>query len=79
MNVNVEGHGNDEYNYPEPQGAKFPYNFQNSGGLLFEANHVRECLKRNLKESHLVSHKDSLIIAEIQQEIMDQIGVSYTK
>ena len=78
MVVNVGDHVND-YDYPVPQGAKYPYNFQNSGGLLFEANHVRECLQKNLKESPLVTHQDSLLIAEIQQEIMDQIGVSYTK
>ena len=49
MTVSVERHDK-EHNYPEPKGAKYPYNFQNSGGLLFEANHVRECLKQNLKE-----------------------------
>ena len=66
-----------QFDFEIPTGAKYPYNFTNSGGLLFEANHVRKCLKQNLTESPLVTHQDSITIAEIQQEIMKQIGVSY--
>ena len=62
---------------PIPSGAKFPFNFDNAGGLVHEADHVRQCLQKGLQESPLVSHADSLLIAEIQDEIMSQIGVSY--
>ncbi len=70
---------NDDWceDYPVPTGAKFPFHFVNSGSLVHEADHVRSCLKNNLKESTLVSHADSLLIAKIQKEIMQQIGVSY--
>ena len=63
--------------YPLPSGARYPFNFVNSEGLVHEADHVRNCLQDKLLQSPLVSHQDSLIIAEIQNEIMKQIGVSY--
>jgi dihydrodiol dehydrogenase / D-xylose 1-dehydrogenase (NADP) len=63
--------------YAVPSGAEFPFHFMNSGSLVHEADHVRDCLKKGLKESPLVSHDDSLKIAEIQGEIISQLGVSY--
>ena len=59
--------------FPLPSGAQFPWNFQNSAGLMYEADHVRECLQAGLLESPLVPHQDSLLIARIQKEIMKQI------
>ena len=63
--------------FPIPTGAEFFYNYRNSGGLLHEANNVRECLLKGLKESPLVTHRDSLLISQIQDKLMKQIGVSY--
>lgn len=63
--------------FPVPSGAKHPFNFVNSSGLLFEADHVRKCLRDGLLESPLCTLQDTLTIAQVQQEIMDQIGVSY--
>ena len=60
--------------FPLPQGANFPFHFQSSEGLMYEADHVRQCLQANLLESPLVPHQDSLLIARIQQEIMSQIS-----
>ena len=60
--------------FPLPSGAKFPFNFANSEGLMYEADHVRQCLQANLLESPLVPHQDSLLIARIQKEIMSQIS-----
>ena len=76
MEVKI-GEQSQEFQYEIPQEAPFSYNYVNSGGLLYEANHVRQCLKENLKESPLVTLQDSLLIAEIQEAIMEQIGVSY--
>lgn len=70
--------GGDVYHdIPIPPGAKYSFNFENSAGLVYEADHVRQCLKDKLIQSPLVTHQDSLLIAEIQDEIMRQIGVSY--
>ena len=67
----VSGHWED---FPLPSGAKYPFNFDNSEGLMYEADHVRQCLQANLLESPLVPHQDSLLIARIQKEIMSQIS-----
>ena len=67
----VSGHWED---FPLPTGAKYPFNFDNSEGLMYEADHVRQCLQANLLESPLVPHQDSLLIARIQKEIMSQIS-----
>ena len=53
------------------------YNFMNSTGLSYEAQHVRECLQKNLLESPVVSHADTLMVAEIMEEILKQVGVNY--
>ena len=44
---------------------------------MFEADHVRNCLKNGLKESPLLPLNETLLIATIQDEIMKQIGVTY--
>ena len=44
---------------------------------MHEADHVRKCLQEGLTESPLLTLDESVLIAEIQNEIMNQIGVSY--
>eukprot|EP00095_Tigriopus_kingsejongensis_P006888 maker-scaffold125_size330479-snap-gene-1.7 protein:Tk06888 transcript:maker-scaffold125_size330479-snap-gene-1.7-mRNA-1 annotation:"trans- -dihydrobenzene- -diol dehydrogenase" len=61
-------------NLPE---SKIDFNFHNSAILAYEAQHVRECLLEGVKESPLVSHKTTLVVAEIMEDIRKQIGVSY--
>ena len=63
--------------FPLPEGAKYPFNFTNSQALVHEADHVRKCLQEGLTESPLLTLDESVLIAEIQNEIMNQIGVSY--
>ncbi|XP_043462991.1 trans-1,2-dihydrobenzene-1,2-diol dehydrogenase-like [Leptopilina heterotoma] len=53
------------------------FNFKNSAGLSFEANECRNCLLKGLKESPRVSHADSLLLAELEDELRKQLGVSY--
>ena len=52
-------------------------NYPNSVGLCYEAEEVRQCLLRGDTESQIMSLDESLIVAEIADEILKQIGVNY--
>ena len=66
--------GSFDYPYPE---AKYPFNFHNSAGLRYEAQHVRECLQKGLKESPVLSLDETLLLAELMEEVRKQVGVEY--
>uniref|UniRef100_A0A914DQX2 Uncharacterized protein n=1 Tax=Acrobeloides nanus TaxID=290746 RepID=A0A914DQX2_9BILA len=51
------------------------YNFLGSAGLRYEADHVYESIRNGKLESDNVTHKFSLTIAEILEEIRRQLGV----
>jgi len=51
--------------------------FGNSCGLAYQCHEVRRCIQNGLTESPVVSHKESLLIAEILESIRKQIGVVY--
>lgn len=51
--------------------------FSNSQGLAYEAQGVRDCLLKGLKESPYISHEDSETIHYIMQEILDQFEIKY--
>lgn len=57
--------------------ARHPFNFQNSCGLRYEAEEVRQCILGGRLQSEIVSHADSLLIARIQDDIRKQIGVEF--
>jgi len=57
--------------------AKYDYNFLNSSGLGFEAQHVRECLLKGFKQSPALYHSETLTIAELMEDVRKQIGVVY--
>lgn len=61
-----------------PEAPQQQFNFVNSVGLQYEAEHVRTCIREGRKESNLVPHAESLLIAEIQDELRRQIGVTYS-
>uniref|UniRef100_A0A8D8DB84 Trans-1,2-dihydrobenzene-1,2-diol dehydrogenase n=1 Tax=Culex pipiens TaxID=7175 RepID=A0A8D8DB84_CULPI len=63
--------------YTLPDGARHPFNFQNSCGLRYEAEEVRQCIAGGRLESASVPHSESLLIARIQDEIRRQIGVQF--
>ncbi|XP_041851395.1 trans-1,2-dihydrobenzene-1,2-diol dehydrogenase-like [Melanotaenia boesemani] len=65
-----------QYPVPEPY---LPLNFINSTGMRYEAEEVRQCLLKGLKESAVMSHTDSLLLAEVEDEIRRQIGVVYSQ
>ncbi|XP_077524634.1 trans-1,2-dihydrobenzene-1,2-diol dehydrogenase-like [Amblyomma americanum] len=50
-----------------------PLNYELSSGLRYEAEEVRSCLIRGLKESPLMPHKDSVLIASMLDEILLQL------
>ncbi|XP_057711182.1 trans-1,2-dihydrobenzene-1,2-diol dehydrogenase-like isoform X1 [Corythoichthys intestinalis] len=63
-----------KYPLPEPH---LPLNFVHSTGLRYEAEEVRQCLLKGMKECPIVSHADSLLLAEVKEEILKQVGVTY--
>ncbi|XP_023188777.1 trans-1,2-dihydrobenzene-1,2-diol dehydrogenase-like isoform X1 [Xiphophorus maculatus] len=65
-----------QYPLPEPH---FPLNFLNTTGMRYEAEEVRQCLIKGLKESPVMSHSDSLLLAELEDEIRRQVGVVYSQ
>ncbi|KAL3194717.1 hypothetical protein MRX96_045975 [Rhipicephalus microplus] len=54
-----------------------PHNFPNTSGLRYQAEEVRRCLREGLLESPTMTHHDSLLIAEMLDEILKQIGVEF--
>ncbi len=65
-----------EFSWPYKKG-KHEFNFLGSAGLAHEAEHVRQCLIKGLKESPEMSHDDTLKIAEIMEDVRKQVGVHY--
>ncbi|XP_063238848.1 trans-1,2-dihydrobenzene-1,2-diol dehydrogenase-like isoform X2 [Bacillus rossius redtenbacheri] len=64
------------YEFPLPQITR-RINFPNSEGMSYEAAEVRRCLKQGLIESPLITHKESLILAELEDRLRADIGVRY--
>ncbi|KAM4744631.1 trans-1,2-dihydrobenzene-1,2-diol dehydrogenase-like isoform 3-T3 [Anableps anableps] len=67
-----------ETQYPLPEPC-LPLNFHNSTGMRYEAEEVRQCLLKGLKESPVMSHSDSLLLVELEDEIRRQMGVVYSQ
>ncbi|XP_053308219.1 trans-1,2-dihydrobenzene-1,2-diol dehydrogenase-like [Spea bombifrons] len=65
-----------ETQFPLPPTTK-NIHFINSTGLSYEAEHVRQCLLKGLKESPVMSWEDSKLLVSIMDEIRKQIGVTY--
>ena len=55
------------------------YHFPNSGNLHYEAQHVRECLLKGLKESPKLPLDESLMIAEVVEQCRKKTGATYTQ
>ena len=65
-----------EYPLPEPH---IPGNYPNCTGLRYEAQDVRTCLKQGKRESSVMPLDESLVVIEVAEEVMRQIGVVYCK
>lgn len=67
-----------EEEYPLPQ-PSLPLNFVNSTGMRYEAEEVRQCLLKGLKESSRMSLSDSALLMEVMDEARRQVGVLYSQ
>ncbi|XP_054850591.1 trans-1,2-dihydrobenzene-1,2-diol dehydrogenase-like [Eublepharis macularius] len=64
------------WEWPLPPSPEHLY-FENDIGLRYEAEHVRQCLLKGLKESPIMPLRESEIIATILDEARRQAGVFY--
>lgn len=64
------------YQYQLPETSEPTY-FENSAGFAFEINRIREALIEGKTETSQMTHDDSILIAKIQDEILNQLGVRY--
>ncbi|XP_013197064.1 trans-1,2-dihydrobenzene-1,2-diol dehydrogenase [Amyelois transitella] len=53
------------------------FNFENSAGLVYEAIETVRCIKNGLLESPRMSHKESLVLAKLEDAVRKQIGVHF--
>ncbi|XP_055001897.1 trans-1,2-dihydrobenzene-1,2-diol dehydrogenase isoform X2 [Sorex araneus] len=63
--------------FPLPPAPNKEFNFTNGPGMTYEAKHVRECLRKGLKESPIVPLAESELLAEILEEVRKAIGVTF--
>jgi len=56
---------------------KLPCNFDNGVGLHYQCVEVRKCILEGAIECPVVSHKKTMIIAEVMESIRKQVGVVY--
>ncbi|XP_067830388.1 trans-1,2-dihydrobenzene-1,2-diol dehydrogenase-like isoform X1 [Heptranchias perlo] len=64
--------------FPLPAPSQ-PLNFINSTGLRYEAEEVRQCLQKGLKESSQLPLAESELIMSILDEARRQVGVVYNQ
>lgn len=64
--------------HPLPKSINFRQLLDNGAGMVYQAREVRRCIQQGLLESPYMSHKDSLTIMAIQDEILKQVGVNYS-
>ncbi|XP_023591973.1 trans-1,2-dihydrobenzene-1,2-diol dehydrogenase, partial [Trichechus manatus latirostris] len=53
------------------------FNFPNGAGMTYEANHVRKCLRKGLKESPVMPLAESELLADILEEVRKVIGITF--
>uniref|UniRef100_A0A4X2KZT4 Trans-1,2-dihydrobenzene-1,2-diol dehydrogenase n=1 Tax=Vombatus ursinus TaxID=29139 RepID=A0A4X2KZT4_VOMUR len=64
--------------FPLPEVADTEmFNFINSIGMVYEAQHVRQCLLQGLKESPVMPLAESELLADILEEARRQIGLRF--
>ncbi|KAL0851000.1 hypothetical protein ABMA28_006893 [Loxostege sticticalis] len=57
--------------------SKVPYCFENSAGLVYQALEVERCIRAGLLESPRMPHKESLLLAKLEEAVRKQVGVHY--
>jgi hypothetical protein len=62
----------------DAEGNEVPLTFDFTGnGYNYEASEVCRCLSQGLKQSPMMTHKDSLLLIDTMDEIRRQIGLTY--
>lgn len=64
------------YEVPLPD-IKGKFCYTNSHFLIYEADHVRECLQKRLTESPILPHKDTITLRKTSDHILRQMGVIF--
>ncbi|XP_033757083.1 trans-1,2-dihydrobenzene-1,2-diol dehydrogenase-like [Pecten maximus] len=59
-----------------PEGRQ-PYNFDNSGGMRYEADHTRRAILEGKLECEAMPHRHSEMVMSISDEVRKQLGVVY--
>ncbi|XP_066127691.1 trans-1,2-dihydrobenzene-1,2-diol dehydrogenase isoform X3 [Saccopteryx bilineata] len=72
--VTIKG---DHKEFPLPATPSKEFNFTNGAGMTYEAKHVRECLRKGLKESPVIPLAESELLADILEEVRKVIGVTF--
>lgn len=54
-----------------------PIHRESGAGYQFEARHVCECLRKNLLESPVMRHEDTLLLMETLDRIRATCGIYY--
>ncbi|XP_007536031.1 trans-1,2-dihydrobenzene-1,2-diol dehydrogenase [Erinaceus europaeus] len=67
----------DHQEFPLPPAPNKEFNFTNGPGMMYEAKHVRECLRKGLKESPVIPLAESELLADILEEVRKAIGVTF--
>ncbi|KAF6077258.1 dihydrodiol dehydrogenase [Phyllostomus discolor] len=63
--------------FPLPSTPNKEFHFTNGAGMTYEARHVRECLRKGLKESPVIPLAESELLADILEEVRKAIGVTF--
>ncbi|KAF3814820.1 hypothetical protein GH733_017096 [Mirounga leonina] len=63
--------------FPLPPTPSKEFNFTNGAGTVYEAKHVRECLRKGLKESPVIPLVETELLADILEEVRKAIGVTF--
>ncbi|KRT81047.1 hypothetical protein AMK59_6050 [Oryctes borbonicus] len=63
-----------EYELPKPN---IPLNFQNGGGMAYEAEEVRRCINLGLLESPRMPHSETLELSQLLDLYRKEVGVIY--
>ena len=64
--------------YPLPD-VELPLNFLNSEGFGYEVEHVRKCLQAGMTESDVMPLEHTVIVAEIMESVMKQLGTIHSQ
>jgi len=74
----LEEVGGEVISFPLPP-EKMKCNFVNSVGLHYQCHEVRKCILKGAIESPILTHSETLLIAEIMESIRKQVGVVYAQ